>query len=479
MSNTQLHYLGVVELVQLIRQRKLSPVEVTQAILDRISLIDPKIHAYAKVLPEMALAQAREAEQAIMDGRQIGPLHGVPIGIKDLIWVANHPTAAGTTIHKNFIPSEDATVVKRLRNAGAVILGKLQLTEGAFAIHHPTIPVPLNPWGGDHWSGASSSGSGVATAAGLCYASLGTDTGGSIRFPAAANGLTGIKPTWGRVSRYGVFELAASMDHVGTIARSAADAAILLGVIAGYDPLDPTSLLDEKLDIQVDVDNLNGVRIGIDHPWNESGTDSVITHAINRAIEIIQGFGGELREVRFPDAKAVVNEWETNCGVEVAVAHARTYPKLSSEYGPALSRLIEIGRNTNAMEYQQVLINRFEFRGRLNKLLEEIDLLILPVQPYAAPTYEQLGALADDPEANSRLIQYTAPIDSSGHPSITLPCGFTEKGLPIAFQFIARHGNEALLCKAGIVFQKATNWHERHPDVLERYHAEKKPLEMA
>jgi amidase len=465
MSNTHLHYLGVAELAQLIRQRKLSPVEVTKAILERINTFDPKLHAYANVLPEMALEQAHEAERAILIGSDLGPLHGVPIGIKDIFWVANHPTAAGTTIHRNFIPLEDATVVKRLRDAGAVILGKLQLTEGAFALHHPTIPTPLNPWGANHWSGASSSGSAVATAAGLCYASLGTDTGGSIRFPSAANGLTGIKPTWGKVSRYGVFELAASMDHVGPIARSALDASILLGVIAGYDPNDPTSLPSDKLLLSTECNDLKGVKIGIDRIWNEAGVDSVITEAINRGIEVIQRLGGQIREVKFPDASSVVDEWETNCGVEVALAHSKTYPKFSSEYGPALSRLIEIGRKTDAMEYQRVLLNRAAFRGRLNKLMEEVDLLILPVQPYAAPTYEQLGALADDSEANSRLIQFTAPIDSSGHPSITLPCGFTDKGLPIAFQFIAQHGKEALLCAAGIAFQNVTDWHERHPDI--------------
>jgi len=465
MSISELQYLEVTELAQCIRQRELSPVEVTEAILARIEELDPKLHAYASVFPEYALTQAREAERDILKGVAVGPLCGVPIGIKDLCWVAGHSTAAGTTVFRDFVPVEDATVVKRLRAAGAVILGKLQLTEGAFAMHHPSIPIPLNPWGVNHWSGASSSGSGVATAAGLCYAAVGTDTGGSIRFPSAANGLTGIKPTWGRVSRHGVFELAASMDHVGSMARSAADASLLLGAMAGYDPLDPTTLPEKNIDLPSTATDFRGLRIGIDRAWNEGGIDPVITNALERAIQVVTGLGGQFIDVGFPDAKAVVNEWETNCGVEVAVAHTNTFPRLAAEYGPALSRLIEIGRATNAMEYQRVLLNRAAFRGKLNRLMQSIDLLILPVQPYAAPTYDQLGALADDPEANSRLIQFTAPINSSGHPAITLPCGFTENGLPVAFQFVAPHGQEALLCRAGMAFQTVTDWHKRHPKI--------------
>lgn len=459
---TELHYLGVVELAARIRRREISPVEVTHAMLARIDALDPKLHAYARVLPDMALAQARAAEQQLMQKRELGPLHGVPLAVKDLFWVAGHPTAAGMPIHQNFVPAQDATAVRRLRDAGAILLGKLQMTEGAFALHHPDIPTPLNPWGAKHWSGASSSGSGVATAAGLCYGALGTDTGGSIRFPSAANGLTGIKPTWGRVSRHGTFELAASLDHVGPMARSAADAALLLGVIAGHDPLDATSL-PGQLTLPSQGEHLHGLRIGIDLAWNTIGVDPVIVQAMARVTQVVQGLGGRVQEVRFPDAQAVVNEWEAHAGAEVAVAHADTYPRLASAYGPALSRLIDIGRNASSMDYQRVLLHRAAFKGELTQLLETVDLLLLPVQPYAAPTYGQLGELAQDPEANSRLIQYTAPINASGHPSITLPCGFTEAGLPIAFQLVAQHGKEALLCQAGMAYQSATAWHQEHP----------------
>ena len=233
MTAHDLHYSELVEVGRRIQKRDLSAVQVTQAQLDRIARLDGKLKSYAHVMASSALEQARLADKEIAGGKVRGALHGVPIAVKDLCWTSDAPTAAGMKIHRDNRPSEDATVVARFREAGAVILGKLQLTEGAYADHHPEIDPPKNPWDATLWSGASSSGSGVATAAGLCYGSLGSDTGGSIRFPSAANGVTGLKPTWGRVSRYGVFELAATLDHIGPMARSAVDCGAILGVIAG------------------------------------------------------------------------------------------------------------------------------------------------------------------------------------------------------------------------------------------------------
>lgn len=463
MTTTDLHYLDAHTLAKMIRNRAVSPVEVTRMMLSRIARLDAKLHSYACVMHEQALAQAEYAEQQIMNGVISGPLHGVPVAVKDLYWVTGAPTAAGTTVYRDFIPGTDATAVRKLREAGAIILGKLQLTEGAFATHHPTIIPPVNPWGANHWAGASSSGSGVATAAGLCYASLGTDTGGSIRFPCAANGLTGIKPSWGRISRYGVFELGASLDHVGPMARSAVDAALLLQVMAGHDPHDPTSLPDDKWEQPERAEDLRGLVVGIDYTWCTTGTDPVIVNAIDRAISTLKELGATLRDVRFPDVRQIVDEWEVNCGVEVAVAHAQTYPHYAGQYGPALARLIDTGRATSSLRYQQVLLHRAAFRGQVNKLMSEIDVLLAPVQPFAAPTHEKLGELALDPRLNAQLIQFTAPFNSSGHPSITLPCGQTEEGMPIGLQLIAAHGAEAVLCQTGIVWQQHTDWHRARP----------------
>src|SRR5690348_11885225 len=238
---TPLHYASLDDVARQLKARQLSSVDLTRALLDRIGRIDPRLKSFATLTAERALAdaEARDAETAA--GRSRGALHGVPIAVKDLCNTAGVPTAAGMMIHRTNIPTEDATVVARLKAAGAVILGKLQMTEGAFGAHHPAIPAPINPWNAAYWTGVSSSGSGVATAAGLCYASLGSDTGGSIRFPSTMNGLSGLKPTWGRVSRAGVFPLAESLDHIGPMARSALDCAWIMGVIAGADADDPTA----------------------------------------------------------------------------------------------------------------------------------------------------------------------------------------------------------------------------------------------
>ena len=265
---TSLHYLELTELAGCFQRRELSPVEVTRAQLDRIAALDGTLGSYAWVMAEAALASAVKAEAEISAGRYRGPLHGVPIAIKDLCWTKGVPTAFGTLIHRDFRPAEDATVVAHLKRAGAVILGKLQMTEGAYSDHHPSVVQPKNPWNFDYWPGISSSGPAVATAAGLCYGAIASDTGGSIRWPCSANGLTGLKPTWGRVSRFGVFELAASLDHIGPIARSAADVGALFGVIAGADEKDPTAAYDPLPECCVASDRgLQGLRIGIDSRW--------------------------------------------------------------------------------------------------------------------------------------------------------------------------------------------------------------------
>ena len=237
-----MHYRSLSETARLLQTKVISPVELTQHMLDRIAAVDSNLNSYVTVMPDRTMADARRAEAEIQSGRYRGPLHGIPIGVKDLCYTRGVATAAGTKIFSGFVPDFDATVVTRLQDAGAVILGKQTLCEGAFGPYHPELEVPVNPWNSARWSGVSSSGSAVATAAGLCFGSIGTDTGGSIRYPSAANGCVGLKPTYGRVSRHGVFPLAQSMDHVGPMARTVQDAAILFDAIAGPDDNDPTSL---------------------------------------------------------------------------------------------------------------------------------------------------------------------------------------------------------------------------------------------
>ncbi|EKM96307.1 amidase [Stutzerimonas degradans] len=463
---SDLHYLEMHELSLLIRSRKISPVEVTKAQLARIEVLDGALYSYARVTADLALEQARQAEQELANGICRSPLHGIPLAFKDLLDTAGVVTAAGMPLHDRRVPHQDATVVARLREAGAVMLGKLQMTEGAFAIHHPSIQAPLNPWGANHWAGASSSGCGVATAAGLCYGSLGSDTGGSIRFPCAANGLTGLKPTWGRVSRYGAFEMAASLDHIGPVTRSARDALFLLSTIAGHDPLDPTSLPSVCLEIPGIDDSFRGLRVGIDESWLSDGVDAEIQQALQQVMQLIREAGGQLLRVRMPDARAVSSNWEMHCGVQTAVAHADTYPARASGYGPALSRLIDGGRALSGMDYQRILLAAQRFTGEVDSVMNGLDVVLAPVQPYAAPTHEQLANLALDPEANRRLIQFTAPFNVSGHPCLSLPIGLTAGGLPIGGQFIARKGGEAALCRAGMAVQRVSDWHRLRPQGL-------------
>ena len=463
-SHNDWHYLELLDIGRRIQAKEISSVEATGAQLARIQQLDGALKSYARLMPDSALADARRADAEIVKGEMRGPLHGVPIGVKDLCWTKGVPTAAGMPIHANFIPDSDATVVRRLRDAGAVILGKLQLTEGAYAEHHPAIKPPVNPWNAAHWPGVSSSGSGVATAAGICYGSLGSDTGGSIRFPCAANGLTGIKPTWGRVSRYGVFELAATLDHIGPMARSAADAGALLGVIAGVDANDPTtSPLPVPNYLAGMTRGLRGVRIGVDARWNSNRVDEATRNVVSDAIRVVTELGGDIREVAFPDPEQVIADWFPLCGMETAVAHEATYPARKAEYGPGLAGLIELGLAQRGVDYQKIVLHRTAFAGRVAALFQGIDLLLIPTTAIASPTNAQMAGLTDDAELLSGLLRFTCPFDMTGSPSITLPGGFTAQGTPLAFQFVARHFEEDLLVRAGWHYQQATDWHRRHP----------------
>lgn len=464
MAQNDLAYLDLTEVSNRIQSGDITSVAVTEAMLQRIAALDGALGSYALVLPEIALAQAARADAEIAAGHIRGPLHGAPIAVKDLCWMQGVPTAAGMTIYADFKPDEDATVVTRLQDAGAVILGKLQLTESAYADHHPSITPPKNPWNAAYWPGASSSGSGVATAAGLCYGSLGSDTGGSIRFPSAAQGLTGLKPTWGRVSRYGVFELAATLDHVGPMTRSARDAAAMLAAIAGPDVKDPTALQAPVPDYMAALEGgAAGLRIGYPSAWIAQSADAKTRAVAEAALAVMQSLGAEIIEVTFPDISQAVQDWFPLCGAETAVAHTETYPARAGEYGPALSGLIDLGRSISGLDYQRIVLRREDLRGRVNALMAGLDLLLIPAMGFAAPTLAKMASLGTDASLMNSLLGFTCPFDMTGHPTITLPGGFTEEGLPVAFQFVGGHCAEALLCQAGHAFQQATDWHKRHP----------------
>ncbi len=462
-----IHFETLTRISEQIRTRQISSVDVTRSMLDRIERLDGSYRSYTTVLADRALAQAEAADREIAKDIWRGPLHGVPIAVKDLCNTTYSRTGAGTTMLRNRIPDHNATVVDRLEQGGAVVLGKLSMTEGAYTSHHPDNPSPLNPWNKDHWVGSSSTGSGVATAAGLCYGSLGSDTGGSIRFPSATCGLTGIKPTWGRVSRHGVFPLAASLDHVGPMTRSVADAAAILGVIAGADPNDPTALQAPVPDYLAGLGRtIRGVSVGIDRRFISDGIDEEVVEALQEAERVLAGLGARIRDVEFPATERLVRGWIPFCSVETAIAHRETYPARSAEYGPDLAALIEQGRRMTAIELGEIFHERLIFSGALATVFEEVDLLLVPTMPVPVPSLTRMSEYGQDPTVLLRILRFTAPFDFSGSPTITLPSGIDRAGIPLSMQLVGPHVSEDLLCRAGHAFQQVTDWHTRRPPDL-------------
>ncbi|AWN54636.1 amidase [Methylobacterium sp. 17Sr1-1] len=464
---TPLHDETLLSIAERIRRREVTSLAVTQAQLDRIAALDGLYRSYTTVTRDHALARAERADRETALGISRGPLHGVPVAVKDLCDTTFAPTAAGGTLRRNHVPSADATVVARLEQGGAVILGKLSMTEGAYTSHHPDNPGPLNPWSRDHWVGSSSTGSGAATAARLCYASLGSDTGGSIRFPSATCGLTGLKPTWGRVSRHGIFPLAASLDHVGPMARSAADAAAVLGVIAGADPADPTAL-------QAPVDSyleavgrpIRGITVGIDRRFVSEGIDPEVVAALDAVEAALRACGARIREIAFPPTDRLVRGWIPFCSVETALAHQDSYPLHRDAYGPDLAALIDQGRGVTGAELGAIFHERLAFTGALAALFEEVDLILVPTMPVPIPSLSRMSEYGQDPEVLLRILRFTAPFNFSGTPTITLPAGIDAAGLPLSVQLAGRPLSEALLCQAGHAFQQVTDWHARRPPGL-------------
>jgi amidase len=461
---TDLQYQSLNEVAHRIKSGELTSTEVTRACLDRIRRLDPELHSYARVLEDQALATAERLDRERHQGKPLLPLHGVPVAVKDLLNTRGVRTAAGTLVMRDFIPDQDATVVTRLKAAGAVIVGKTQLTEGAFGAHHPEIEAPANPWNEAHWPGVSSSGSGVAVAAGLAYGALGSDTGGSIRFPSASCGLVGIKPTYGRVSRFGAFPLAESLDHIGPMTRSVEDAAILLKVLAGQDSNDPTTLADAVPDYPaMIVERISGMFIGVDWDYVSRGVDEVVTETVRAALALFEELGAVVREVRMPGStRRLVQGWSITCGVECARAHERYYPARKQEYGPVLANLIETGRSATEADYQAMEQLRGEFRAELDSLLENIDLIIAPCMPTLPPPLDLMNAQVENEGERAEFITFTAPFDYSGHPTITLPAGLSADRLPRAFQLIGRQLGEPTLIRAGSAYERALGFYD-HP----------------
>ncbi|HWY20726.1 MAG TPA: amidase [Candidatus Acidoferrum sp.] len=452
----------IVELAPRVRRKEVSPVELTRACLERIEKLNPALNAFITVSAESALAEARAAEGEISSGEWRGVLHGIPIALKDLIDTAGTRTTAASELYKDRVPGDDAEVVRRLRRAGAVILGKNNLHEFAYGgsslvsffgdVH--------NPWNTGHIAGGSSGGSAAAVAAGLCYTAIGTDTAGSIREPAALCGCVGIKPTYGRVSARGMIPLSWSLDHVGPLAANAGDVAVVLQAIAGFDPLDVCSVDLPVADYVSGLDDVTkSLRIGIPRAHFYDGLDGEVGAAVERALALIATLVADVRDV-----KIEVSTDRTVQAAESFAYHAENVARSPELYQPETLRRIRSGENISAAEYIQTRRELDQERRRAHDFFAEVDLLVTPTMPIPAPA---IADLKKDPAAlrpaELALLRNTRPFNMWGLPAISVPCGFTKSGLPIGLQIAGAHWREDLVVRLAHAYEQATEWNRRRP----------------
>jgi aspartyl-tRNA(Asn)/glutamyl-tRNA(Gln) amidotransferase subunit A len=454
----------IVELAPRLRRKEISPVELARACLERIEKCNPTLNAFITVTAESALAEARAAEDEIGRGGWRGPLHGIPVALKDLIDTAGTRTTAGSQLFKNRIPDEDAEVVRQLRQAGAVILGKNNLHEFAYGgsslvsffgdVH--------NPRNTGYIAGGSSGGSAAVVAAGLCCAAIGTDTAGSIREPAALCGCVGLKPTYGRVSARGVIHLSWSLDHVGPLAGTVGDAAIVLQVIAGHDALDVGSanipVTDYVSALREETKNL---RVGIPREFFYDDLDEQVRTAVKQALAMIGKLVAEVREI-----KLAVPADRTVQAAESYAYHAENVARTPELYQPETLRRIRSGKKVSAPEYIQRRRDLDEDRRRAHEIFADVDLLVTPTTPIPAPA---IADLKKDPAAlrpaELTLLRNTRPFNVWGLPAISLPCGVMKSGLPIGLQIAGPHWREDLVLRLAHAYEQATEWHQQRRGV--------------
>jgi amidase len=456
-------FLTLATIASMIRSREISSVEVTSAMLDRIDA-NRRLGAYVAI-SETAIDRARHADVAILRGEPVGPLCGVPVSLKDVIDTRELPTSYGSLVLQGHTPTDNASVVDLLEDAGAVVLGKVATAEFATA-EHPLIPPPLNPWGDHLWAGLSSNGSGVAVAAGLCYSSIGTDNGGSIRVPSQANGIVGLKPTYGRVSRHGVFPAAQSLDCIGPMARCVLDAAVVFNAIAVADPRDPTSVAGPSVDAHsiARAERLDGLRVGVDWSWATKRAAVDVADAFTAAIANLVELGAEQIDVTMPPQP---DSLVALMAVEATHAHRQLrQTAAASSYGPILLQMFDYGDSTTAVDLFDLQIRRWKYRSGIDALFDGVDVIVAPVALDAGLTLQRYAELFSEPNfMMDRLSAYNAVFNQSGHPSLAVPCGVSHGGAPIAMQLVGRYLDEELLLRVGNAYEQSTDWHSRHPPV--------------
>jgi len=460
MPNQELAYLSISEASQLIAKRQITPVELTQACLDRIERFEPSLNCFITLCADAALDQARQVEESLVNApTNQNALLGIPLALKDLYETEGVLTTGGSKFFKDHIPENNAFVVDKLRAAGAIHLGKLNMHEIALGVTtiNPHFGTCRNPWAIDRIPGGSSGGSGAALAAGFCLGSLGSDTGGSIRIPAALCGITGLKPTYGRVSLRGVIPLSWSLDHAGPMARQVKDVALLLQTIAGYDPADPASQdrpVDDYLS-RIDA-GVNRWRIAVaDDAFFQEG-DPQVLQAVEKATRVFEQLGAKVQRVPLGDARKAAQANGLMVVSEAAAFHLQRLQARPEDFGESVRPRLHTGAATPALEYVQARRTQTELRRQFELFFDNHDILLTPTTPLAAlPIQENVQP--------GQLTRYTAPFNLTGFPALSLPCGFTTSGLPVGLQIVARPWAEATVLRAGYAYEQATEWHLRRP----------------
>jgi len=446
----------------LVRRKAVSPIELTQACLARIAKLNPALNAFITVTAEQALGEARDAESEIQKGKWRGPLHGVPVALKDLFDTAGVRTTAGSGVFKDRVPEQDAEVVRRLRAAGAVLLGKLNMHE--FAYGATSVPSYFgavhNPWKLDRIAGGSSGGSAAAVAAGLCFGALGSDTGGSVRQPSAYCGIAGLKPTYGRVSPRGVIPLSWSLDHVGPMCRTVGDVALLLQGIAGYDPQEITSVDAPVRDYtQALRAKISALRLGVPRKMFFEQIDPEITAAMDQAIEALRKLTEGVRDIELPPYRTL-----PVVAAEAWAYHAAYVTKTPELYQPSVRERVESGKKITTEAYIEGRRELDRLRRRVREVFVNVDLLITPTTPVSPATIaESANAEVPPPGGVGFSLRNTQPFDIFGLPAISVPCGFTSSGLPIGLQITGPHWGEPAVLALAHAYEQATEWHMRRP----------------
>ena len=471
MDSTDIPFLPATELSALIKSRDVSPVQATEAYLDRIGQIDGKLNSYITVCREEAMAEARQAEQEISADNYRGPMHGLPVAVKDQFYTNGIRTTGGSAILKDLIPTEDATVVANLKAAGSVLLGKLNMSEYAMgdAFYHP-FGTPHNPWDLSRNPGTSSSGSGAATAAFLCATSLGEDTGGSIRGPASFCGLVGIRPSWGRVSRYGVLGASWSMDAVGPISRTTADCAMTLGAIAGYDPKDPSTWDVPVPDyLSMLTGDVRGLKVGvIQERVDTDAVDPEVRDNVVQAIGVLGEMGADIQEVSIPlivHSAAISN---TIILTDAAGVHRQGIDEHLGEYDHNIQIRLLVGSVIPAQAHQKAIKLRQVLRQQILEALEKVDVLVMPTSSIPAspiPTKAGINSKQEVLDGLAGRRSFTAPFNVANTPALSINCGFTSRQLPVGFQIAGKPFDEGTLFRVAHAYEQATEWHTRRPPI--------------